>query len=138
MKYEHISPNEILGKTRKICQQLYGPTESDYRLNAADCKIFMRGQVWIVSHEGNVLYYETHSEAYPFFENAFHYMNVEKRAVWKTVGELINFRNAIREATVQGTDCCDLLEEALTIKIYRTFMRMARAHDLIHHGMHTF
>ena len=138
MKYEVINPDEDIIVTRELLEGYYKDPLEKWKINAADCRIFMRGQVWIIEHEGEVLYYETHSEAYPFFENAFHYMNVEKRAKWKTLGELITFRNAIREATVQGTDYCDLLEEPLSEKTYREFMRFARAHDLIHHGSHTF
>lgn len=144
MKYKIINPREDLGYTRELLDKRWNENtrearQAKYKLNAADCKIYMRGQVWIIEHEGDILYYETHSESYPFFENAFHFMNVEKRAAWKTVGELITFRQAIREATVQGTDYCEtILEEPLTTRIYQKFMRFARAHDLIHHGRHTF
>jgi hypothetical protein len=144
MKYEHIDPIEDLVYTRELLNKKWAEKTTEQRqekqnINAADCRIYMRGQVWIIEHEGELLYYETHSESYPFFEMAFHYMNVEKRAKWKTVGELITFRQAIREATVQGTDYCEtILEEPLTTRIYQKFMKFARAHDLMHHGGHTF
>lgn len=144
MKYKIVNPKEDLGYTRELLNKRWSENTTEaiqakHNLNAADCKIYMRGQVWIIEHEGDILYYETHSENYPFFENVFHFMNVEKRAAWKTVGELITFRQAIREATVQGTDYCEtILEEPLTTRIYQKFMRFARAHDLYHHGSHTF
>jgi hypothetical protein len=142
MKYEIINPDEDIIVTRELLKSYYKDPLEKWKINAADCRIFMRGKVWIIEHEGDVLYYETHSEAYPFFENAFHYMNVEKRAKWKTLGELITFRNAIREATVQGTDYCERFledeDKPLTKDIYKEFLRYARAHDFIHHGSHTF
>ncbi len=110
-----------------------------YNLNAADCRIYMRGKVWVIKFQEDIIYYETHSDNYPFFEAAFHVLNIEKRAKWKTVGTLITLRQAIREATVQGTDYREMLyEKPLTKETYKTFMRLARAHDLVHHGSHTF
>ncbi|MBW8334852.1 MAG: hypothetical protein K0M40_22740 [Prolixibacteraceae bacterium] len=144
MKYEITNPKEDLGFTRDLLNKRWNANtragrQEKHKLNAADCTIYMRGQVWIIEHENDLLYYETHSDNYPFFEMAFHYMNVQKRAAWKTVGELITFRQAIREATVQGTDYCEtILEEPLTTRIYKKFMRFARSHDLCHHGSHTF
>lgn len=139
MEYEIINPAEELKITRALLEKHYISSPGTYAINAADCRIYMRGKVWVIEYKGDVLYYETHSETYPFFETAFHYMNVQKRAAWKTVGQLITFRQAIREATVQGTDYCEtILEEPLTIRIYQKFMRFARAHDLCHHGSQTF
>jgi|SRR5665647_276965 len=139
MKYKIINPEEDLSTTIEFLESKHLSSGRKSKLNIADCKIYMRGQVWVVEHEKDVLYYETHSENYPFFEIACHYMITEKRAAWKTVDELTTFRQAIREATVQGTDYCEtILEEPLTTRIYQKFMRMARAHDLCHHGGHTF
>lgn len=144
MKYETINPKEDLGYTIELLEKNWNANtrasrQNMHGLNAADCKIYMRGKVWVIEYNGDVLYYETHNEDYPFFENAFHFMNVVKRASWKTVGELILFRQAIREATVQGTDYCEtILEEPLTTRTYNKFMKFARAHDLCHHGDHTF
>ena len=111
MKYEIINSKEDLSYTRKLLNKKWDANtrearQEKYSLNAADCKIYMRGQVWIIEHENDILYFETHSDNYPFFEMAFHYMNVENRAAWKTVGELITFRQAIREATEIGRASC--------------------------------
>lgn len=139
-----INQDEDLEQTRKHLNLNWNAFTSEFRqkkhsLNAAECKIYKRGRVWVIEHDGVVLYYETHNEDYPFFEMAFHFMNVETVRKWKTVGELITFRQAIREATVQGTDYVEtILEEPLSEKIYRKFMRFARSHDLQHHGNHTF
>jgi hypothetical protein len=144
MKYEVIYPDEALTVTSELITAnrnayTHEIREAKHSLNAAACKIYMRGQVWIVEHDGIILYREVHSEEYPFFEMAFHYMNVEVVRKWKTVGELITFRQAIREATVQGTDYVEtIIEEPLTERTYRKFMRFARAHDFTHHGSHTF
>jgi hypothetical protein len=144
MKCQIINPEEDLKKTHELVSLNWNSFAPEWRkkkhkLNAAECEIYKRGQVWIVEHDGVILYYETHSEDYPFFEMAFHYMNVEKVRKWKTVGELITFRQAIREATVQGTDYVEtILEEPLTERTYRKFMKFARAHDLMHHGEYTF
>ncbi len=144
MKYEVINPDEALEVTREFVTANRNAYTSEIReakhtLNAAECKIYMRGQVWILEHDGIILYSETHQESYPFFEMAFHFMNVEVVRKWKTVGELITFRQAIREATVQGTDYVEtIIEEPLTERTYRKFMRFARAHDFIHHGDNTF
>ena len=114
--------------------------DSKKSLNAGECKIYMRGQVWIVEHDEMVLHYETHIEDYPFFEMAFHFMDVATFRKWKTVKELLTFRQAIREATVQGTSYVEtfLEEDSLTEKQYRKFLKFARAHDLVHHGVNTF
>lgn len=139
MKYKIINPEEDLITTRELLESRYISSGEKDKLNVDDCKIYMRGQVWVIEHENDVLYYETHSENYPFFEIACHYMLTEKRAKWKTVDELTTFRQAIREATVQGTDYCEtILEEPLTKRIYQKFMRFARTHDMGHHGCHTF
>ncbi|MEI6138271.1 MAG: hypothetical protein WCP85_03355 [Mariniphaga sp.] len=139
MIYKTIEPGEATEATFKTILPKFVKYGYKHEVNAADCEIYKRGKVWIIEHSGDVLYYETHSDNYPFFESAFHYMNPAKWADWKTVGELVTFRQAIREATVQGTDYCDtILEEPLTHKTYRKFMRFARAHDLRHHGSHTF
>ena len=139
MEYKIIEPDEDPKATMEWIKLKFVKYGHKFELNTADCEIYKRGKVWIVEHQGDILYYETHSDNYPFFESAFHYMNPAKWAKWKTVSELATFRQAIREATVQGTDYCDtILEEPLTYKTYRKFMRFARAHDLQHHGSHTF
>jgi hypothetical protein len=144
MKYKIYFPNEDLQVTREIIDLNWSAFTREFRqkkhgLNASECEIYKRGRVWVIEHDGVILYSETHNEDYPFFENAFHFMNVEVVRKWKTVEELITFRQAIREATVQGTDYVEtILEEPLTEKTYRKFMKFARAHDLHHHGSHTF
>jgi len=139
MKYEIVNPDEAIEVTIEFINKVDINSKADAAINAADCRIYMRGKYWIIEKDGRILYHEFHNESYPFFETAFHYMNASKRAAWKTVGELITFRQAIREATVQGTDYRDtILEDPLTTRIYRKFMKFARAHDLMHHGGHTF
>lgn len=142
MKYMTIAPSEDIVVTRAYLQARSTEAYNLKEINCAECDIYMRGQVWAVEYENKILYYETHVENYPFFENAFHYLNCEKYAKWKTVDTLITFRNAIREATVQGTDYCERFledeEKPLTKEMYREFMSYARAHDFIHHGSHTF
>lgn len=144
MKYQHIQPKEAIRDTLDIIHINWNIVTDKYRerlskKNAGECKIYMRGQYWIIEHEGIILYYEFHHKSYPFFEMAFHYMNPEEIEMWKTVDELITFRIAIREATVQGTDYVNsILKQPLTKEIYLQFMELARAHDLIHHGSNTF
>jgi len=144
MKYKLINQDENSKVTIEFLELNWNAFTREFRqkkhsLNASECNIYMRGRVWVIEHDGVVLYYETHNEDYPFFEMAFHYMNVEAVRKWKTVGELITFRQAIREATVQGTDYIEtILEEPLSEKTYRKFMKFARAHDLQHHGSNTF
>lgn len=144
MKYQVIKPDENLEVTQDFVSQNWDSFTPELRqekhtINASECKIYMKGQVWIVQHDGVVLYSETHMEDYPFFEMALHYMNPGAVRKWKTAGELITFRHAIREATVQGTCYVEtILEEPLSERTYRKFMRFARAHDLVHHGEHTF
>jgi hypothetical protein len=88
VKYAIINEGEDISVTRKELEKRYSSTEELRELNAAECEIYKRGQVWVIEHDGIVIYDEVHSEQYPFFENAFHYMNVEQIEKWKTVRNL--------------------------------------------------
>ncbi len=144
MKYQIINPDEKIEVTLEFVNanmKAFTPQfrHSKRNLNTTDCNIYRRGKIWIIEHDGVILYNETHNENYPFFEMAFHFMDPSKSRKWKTVSELATFRQAIREATVQGTDYVEtILEEPLSERTYRKFMRFARAHDFVHHGGHTF
>lgn len=138
MKYAIVNDGEDILATRKELEKRYSSSDELRQVNAADCEIYKRGQVWVIEHDGIVLYDEVHSKEYPFFENAFHYMNVAERADWKTVGNLIAFRQAIREDAVNGRGLSDMLEEPLTEKTFDGFMKLSRAADLAHHRQHTF
>lgn len=138
MKYAIINEGEEISVTREELEKRYSSLKELRTVNAADCQIYKRGQVWVIEHDGFVLYDEVHSEQYPFFENAFHYMNVAERANWKTVDNLISFRQAIREDAVNWRGLADMLEEPLTKKIFTEFMKLSRAADIVHHGQNTF
>ena len=137
MKYSVINEGEDLLFTRQELEKRYAYSKELSKLNVADCKIYMRGKVWVIEYDGKVLYDEFHSLEYPFFENAFHYMNVEERAKWKTVGNFIAFRHAIREDAVNCRGLFDMLEDPLTEKIFTEFMKLSRAADIVHHGQST-
>ena len=145
MKYQTINPDEILIDTISFLDakwdlQLESERENMKNINVAECKIYMRGQVWIVEHNDVILYYEVHHKSYPFFELAIYYMDVVSFRKWKTVKELLTFRQAIREATVQGTDYVEtfLNKKSISERQYRMFLKFSRAHDLVHHGDNTF
>lgn len=138
MKYKILHPKEDPEETLQFVEAKRDKNIDCRKINAADCAIYLRGQRWVVEYNSKVLYDEHRSEHYPFFENALHFMNPSRRAKWKTVAELVKFRQAIREATVQGTDYCDMLYENISQKKYREFLVLARAHDVVHHGSHTF
>ncbi|MEI6949789.1 hypothetical protein V9K67_21560 [Paraflavisolibacter sp. H34] len=141
MKYSIINEGEDLAFTRQELDKRYVSSEEYEKLgdvNADDCQIYKRGEVWVVEYDNKVLYDEWHNKNYPFFENAFHLMNVEERASWKTVNNLTAFRQALREDAVNGRGLADMLEEPLTEEVFNKFMKMSRAADLLHHGDHTF
>ena len=144
MKYQFINKDEKLTDTINFLDIKWNSQSNIQRnskknLNVSECKIYMRGQVWIVEHDEIVLYYETHIKNYPYFEMAFHYMDVETYRKWKTVNELATFRQAIRESFAQGTNYFEVfITEPITEKKYRKFLKFARAHDLVHHGDNTF
>ncbi|MGI8634643.1 MAG: hypothetical protein ACR2KZ_04495 [Segetibacter sp.] len=138
MKYAIINQGEDISVTRKELEKRYSSLEELRDLNAAECKIYKRGQVWVIEYDGTVIYDEVHSEQYPFFENAFHYMNVEQNERWKTVRNLISLRQAIREDAVNYRGFSDMLKHPLTERLFNEFMKMSRSADLVHHGEHTF
>ncbi len=138
MKFMILNPDEKWEDTMKVLELKRDNSIDRRKINTDDCEIYVRGERWVIEYEGKVIYDEYRSFEYPFFENALHFMNPSNRAVWKTVGELVTFRQAIREATVQGTDYCDMLYENISKRQYNEFMKLARAHDKVHHGSNTF
>jgi uridine phosphorylase len=66
-------------------------------------------------------------------------MNSDNVKKWKTVRALITFRQAIRDASVQGYVVTeDYLYENISKVDYDTFLRVARKYDKMHHGSVTF
>lgn len=137
MKYKHILPNEKLSKTVAVLEKALVEKDEEV-INTQDCVIYLRGQYWVISYENDIIYFEYHLEDYPFFENAFHLMNPEDYAPWKTVDNLLRFRRALREDAVSCRGFSDILEEPLTERAFSAFMTISRAADLIHHGQYTF
>lgn len=112
--------------------------EIERTTNLSECKIFWRGEYLIVEHNDMVHYWD--SFPYCFLKQAVEFMELEKPAKWKTIEKLISLRMGIRQTEV---NCCGYVEtilegEKMTLKLYRKFMRFARAQDLQHHGSHTF
>jgi hypothetical protein len=138
MKFNIYHPDEKWEDTLKVLEAKRDNKIDTRKINANDCQIYVRGLRWIIEYNGKIIYDEHRSVEYPFFESALHFMNPANRAKWKTVAELATFRQAIREATVQGTDYCDMLRENISRRQYNEFMILAREHDAIHHGSNTF
>lgn len=67
-------------------------------------------------------------------------MQLEKPAKWKTLDKLISLRMGIRQTEVNGCGYVEAIleDEEMTLKLYQKFMRLARAHDIQHHGSPTF
>lgn len=142
MTYKQLKPDESPNDTLKIIKdnyEVYSQRGQNLKeLNAGDCEIIKRGQYWLVIHDNAIVHDERHNADYPYFEMALHSMNPSRVQSWKTVHELITFRQAIREATVQGTGYCGMLVENISKYKYDEFMALARAHDDAHHGSPTF
>lgn len=139
MTYEHINPNEDAKTTAAILDMEYVPPDLQEEVNAADCRIYKRGKHWVVEHEGKVLLYEYHTEAYPYFEKAIRLMKIEVKEEWKTVKNLRAFRQAIREDTLNMRGLQNMLEgKTLDKNLFEDFMTLSRGADLAHHGELTF
>ncbi len=144
MKYNVIFPDEKATDTIEKINLNYGAFTGKLRcekelLNTSAVKIIKRGEFWIVLHDNVILYHEWHNPDYPFFEDAIHYMNPDNFKKWKTVRELITFRQAIRESFVQGFIATeDYLYENIKKVDYDRFLRIARKYDKFHHGTITF
>lgn len=144
MKYITIFPEEKAADTIKQININYGAFTEKFRsekelLNTHDVEIIKRGQYWTILHDNVIIYHEWHNPNYPFFEDAIHFINPDKKKKWKTVRELMTFRQAIREATVQGYITTeDYLYENIKKVDYDQFLRVARKYDKFHHGIVTF
>lgn len=112
--------------------------EIECTTNLSDCKIFWRGEYLIIEHNDIVHFWD--SFPYCFLKQAVEFMELEKPAKWKTIEKLLDLRNAIRqtEANLCGYVETILVGEIMTVKLFRKFMRLARAQDVQHHGSHTF
>lgn len=145
MKYEIINPDEKLEDTVKLLDFKWNAHSQNERenkrhLKVEECKIYMRGQVWIIEHEDMILYYESHNENYPFFEMACHYIDFDNPCKWKTVDKILSLRMGIRQTEVNWCGYVENMLEGkkMTLNRYTKFMEMARAQDLQHHGVQTF
>ena len=144
MKYKVIFPEEKATDTIKQININYGAFTEKLRsekekLNTSEVEIFKRGEYWLIVHDNVLIYHEWHNKNYPFFEDAIHFMNPDNIKKWKMVRTLITFRQAIREASVQGYITTeDYLYEDISKVDYDTFLRVARKYDKIHHGQVTF
>lgn len=108
------------------------------KINLIDCKIYWRGEYLILECENTVHYWDSYP--YCFLQHAIELMELEKPAKWKTAGRLVSLRMGIRQTEVNGMGYVEtILEgEKMTLKLYKKFMRFARAQDFRHHGSHTF
>ena len=138
MKYAVIFEEERPAKTISALEKSYSNKEDIDKVNCADCTIYLRGNYWVIEHKQKVLYYEANNINYPFFENAIHDFDIEKRKEWKTVRNLISFRSALTEDGVSLNSFTEILTEPLTKDNFKEFMKLARAADLMHHGRYTF
>lgn len=122
-----------------VANQCYRIPEAEYcKANIEDCKIFWRGEFLILEHNDIIHYWDSYP--YCFLKQAVEFINPDKPAKWKTLDKLISLRMGIRQTEVNHCGYVDLLlvDEKMTLKLYRKFMRKARAQDLWHHGSHTF
>ena len=114
------------------------PKAENCKVNIEDCKIYWRGEFLILEHNDIIHYWD--SFPYCFLKQAVEFIAPEQPAKWKTLNKLISLRMGIRQTEVNHCGYVDLLlvDEKMTLKLYCKFMRKARAHDLWHHGSHTF
>jgi hypothetical protein len=119
-------------------QRYRKPEAETCKANLVDCKIYWRGEYLILEHDDIIHYWD--SFPYCFLKQAVEFMELDKPAKWKTLDKLIAFRCAIRQTEVNWMGYVEtLLEgERMTLPLFRKFMRLSRAHDLQHHGSHTF
>lgn len=145
MKYQHINRNEATEVTMQFIEenrnwsvekQAY-KTDDNCKANLSECKIYKRGQYFILEHAGIIHYWE-HDGNYCYLQDAIHYMNPDKPAKWKTLNKLITFRQAIRENNAQWMALDDLLKENITEREFVQFINTARVFDKRHHGTETF
>jgi len=107
------------------------------KINLKDCDIYWRGDYLIVSHNNIIFYWENNGG---HLKKAVELLNLESEKKWKTLDKLISFRCAIRETEV---NCLGLVEnifedENMTLIRFNSFMTLAKAHDILHHGTRTF
>ncbi len=106
--------------------------------NLAECKIYFRGVYLILEHNGIIHYHESGVNSY--FHQAVDFMDLQNPKGWKSMEKLISLRQGIRqtEANLCGYVDDILRPYKITLAIYNQFMRLARAHDVAHHGEPTF
>ncbi len=122
--------------------------EEEKRHNKAkleDCDIYQRGKFLIVEYNNIVHYWERVESRYNFMDDAIYYIDLDRPAKWKTLERLISFREAIRETEVNFCGYVNSIlrdeygnKKRMTFKLFKNFMLLARAHDLLHHGKNTF
>lgn len=112
--------------------------EIERTTNLSECKIYWRGEFLILEHNDMVHYWDSFPHC--FLKQAVEFMDLENPDKWKTIDKLISLRMGIRQTEVNSCGYVDtlLVDEKMTLKLYEKFMRFARAHDLRHHGEHTF
>lgn len=113
-------------------------SEIERNTNLSECKIYWRGKYLIVEHNDMVHYWD--SFPYCFLKQSIEFMELEKPAKWKTIDKLISLRMGIRQTEVNWCGYVESLlkGEKMTLALYNKFMRLARAHDILHHGSNTF
>ncbi|MDR7694125.1 hypothetical protein PG593_03685 [Riemerella anatipestifer] len=112
-----------------------------YNTPLNDCHIYQRGQYLIIEYKSIVHYWELTCNQYNFLESAIYYMQLDEPEEWKTLGRLIDFRMAIRQTEVNEMGYVETIlqdRKKITFQTYKEFMRLARKHDLEHHGYNTF
>lgn len=112
--------------------------EIERTTNLSECKIYWRGEYLIVEHNNMIHYWDSFPCCY--LKQAVEFMQLEKPAKWKTLDKLISLRMGIRQTEVNGCGYVEAIleDEEMTLKLYQKFMRLARAHDIQHHGSPTF
>jgi len=150
-KIKELHPDEPWEETVKYIESKrdWNVEKQEYRLsdkelkrhnnaNLNDCEIYWRGKYLILEYDGIIHYWD--SFPYCFFKQAVEFMELEKPAKWKTLKKLISLRMGIRQTEVNACGYVDTIleNERMTLSLYQKFMRFARAHDLRHHGSHTF
>ena len=137
MQYKLINEHEPISITVKKLDRAYKSTDAE-RINSFDCDIYRRGKYWLIQQGKDVLYYEYHSFNYPFFEMALYRMEPKAFGEWKTVSNLISFRQAIREDVINYRGLLNMITEKMTEDMFNAFMIKSREVDILHHGQHTF
>ena len=134
-----IKINEKREDTLKFIESKRNPDAEICKAKLTECKIYARGQYYIVEHDSIIHYWELDGE-YNYLKKAIGFMQLYHPKKYKTIDKLISLRMAIRQTEV---NLCSFIDELLvgnrmTLSLYENFMRLARVQDLAHHGQHTF